>query len=142
MRRAAAPCPMSISATGSQPAARWSTRFASTRSRLSAPRAGPAWSCRKKRCRSGGLGMTGGREVTVAATQFACGRDPAANVDKAEQLVRRAAADGADIILLQELFETPYFCKDQRPDLFALARPASEHPTLAHMAGLARELGV
>jgi N-carbamoylputrescine amidase len=86
--------------------------------------------------------MTGGREVTVAATQFACGRDPAANVDKAEQLVRRAAADGADIILLQELFETPYFCKDQRPDLFALARPASEHPTLAHMAGLARELGV
>ncbi len=63
------------------------------------------------------------RKLTLAATQFACGGDSAGNLDKAEALVRRAAAEGADIVLLQELFETPYFCKDQLAGLFALARP-------------------
>ena len=82
------------------------------------------------------------RKVTVAVTQFACGGDIKANVDKAEALVRQAAGKGAQIVLLQELFETPYFCKDQLHKHFALARPAKEHPTLARMASLARELGV
>ncbi len=82
------------------------------------------------------------RRLTVAATQFACGPDIAGNVDKAEALVRQAAARGAQIVLLQELFETPYFCKDQLQGHFALARPARGHPTLARMASLARELGV
>ncbi len=80
--------------------------------------------------------------ITVAAAQFACGWDVEANIAKAEAMVRRAAARGAQIVLLQELFETPYFCKDQKQELFALARPAEGHPTLARMAGLARELGV
>ena len=44
------------------------------------------------------------RKLTVAAMQFACGPDSAANLDKAETLVRRAAAEGAQVILLQELF--------------------------------------
>jgi len=82
------------------------------------------------------------REVTVAATQFACGADARANVDKAETMVRRAAAAGAKIVLLQELFETPYFCKDQKQEWFALAHPAQDHPTLRRMSGLARELEV
>ena len=82
------------------------------------------------------------RKVMVAATQFACGPDRSANVAKAEALVRQAAARGAGIVLLQELFETPYFCKDQRRAHFALAQPANGHPTLARMAALARELGV
>ena len=82
------------------------------------------------------------RKVMVAATQFACGPDRSANVAKAEALVRQAAARGAGIVLLQELFETPYFCKDQRRAHFALAQPAKGHPTLARMAALARELGV
>ncbi len=82
------------------------------------------------------------REVTVAATQAACGPDRAANVGRAEALVREAAARGAQIVLLQELFETPYFCQDQRREHFALAAPAEGHPTLARMAALARELGV
>jgi N-carbamoylputrescine amidase len=81
-------------------------------------------------------------QVTVAATQFACSEERAANVAKAETMVRRAAADGAQIILLQELFETPYFCKDQRPELFDLARPVEGHPTLDRMARLAAELKV
>jgi len=80
--------------------------------------------------------------VTVAATQFACAPEPDANVAAAERLVRRAAAAGARIVLLQELFETPYFCKDQRRESFALARPADGHPTLERMSRLAAELRV
>jgi N-carbamoylputrescine amidase len=82
------------------------------------------------------------REVTVAATQAACGLDRAGNVDRAEALVREAAGRGAQIVLLQELFETPYFCQDQRREHFALSAPAEGHPTLARMAALARELAV
>ncbi len=80
--------------------------------------------------------------VTVAATQMACGWDRARNLDQAEALVRQAAAAGAQIVLLQELFETPYFCKDQKQELFALARPAEGHPVLERMAALAAELEV
>jgi N-carbamoylputrescine amidase len=80
--------------------------------------------------------------VTVAATQFACGPDIATNVDRAETLVRAAAARGAQIILLPELFETPYFCKDQLAELFDLSRPLDGHPTLERMQRLAGELGV
>jgi N-carbamoylputrescine amidase len=82
------------------------------------------------------------REVTVAATQMACSWDRAANVDKAESLIRKAAGQGAQIILIQELFETPYFCKDQKEELFALAAPAEDHPVLARMSALAAELEV
>ncbi|GIL69127.1 hypothetical protein Vretifemale_117, partial [Volvox reticuliferus] len=53
------------------------------------------------------------RSVVLAATQFACSEDKQANSDKAEQLVRQAAAAGAQIILLQELFERQYWCQVQ-----------------------------
>jgi N-carbamoylputrescine amidase len=86
--------------------------------------------------------LAASREVTVAATQFACASDRASNLDKAESMVRRAAAKGAEIVLLQELFETPYFCKDQLAAHFALAQPAEGNPMLARMAAHARELGV
>ncbi len=80
--------------------------------------------------------------VTVAATQFACDGDKNRNVDKAEKMVRAAAAGGGQVILLQELFETPYFCKDQKQELFALAHPTEAHPTLKRMSRLAAELKV
>ncbi len=82
------------------------------------------------------------RRVTVAATQFACSWDLPTNADKAETLVRRAAAQGANIILVQELFATPYFCIEQRTEYFALAQPREGHPLIARFADLARELGV
>lgn len=82
------------------------------------------------------------RTVTVAATQMACEPDAQANVARAERLVRQAAGPGAQIILLQELFETPYFCKDQNPEYFDLARPAQDNPLLERMAQLAAELQV
>lgn len=82
------------------------------------------------------------REVTVAATQMACTWNQAQNVDRAEALVRDAAGRGAQIVLLQELFETPYFCKDQKQEYFKLAQPAEGHPLLQRMAKLAAELEV
>ncbi|HLG85621.1 MAG TPA: N-carbamoylputrescine amidase [Alphaproteobacteria bacterium] len=86
--------------------------------------------------------MTASRQLTVAAIQMACGHDSAANLAKAEDLVRRAAAKGAGLILLPELFETPYFCKDQLPEHFALARPLDGNPVIARFAAIAKELGV
>ncbi|MGC2857330.1 N-carbamoylputrescine amidase [Novispirillum sp. DQ9] len=80
--------------------------------------------------------------VTLAATQMPCGDDFAANLDRAEGLVRTAAAQGGQVILLQELFETPYFCKDQLADWFDHAREVAGHPVLARFSALAAELGV
>ncbi|HZF26662.1 MAG TPA: N-carbamoylputrescine amidase [Steroidobacteraceae bacterium] len=80
--------------------------------------------------------------VIVAATQMACSWDRDANVAKAEKLVREAARKGANVILLQELFETPYFCKDHNPKYFELARPIEGHPTVARFAKLAKDLQV
>ncbi|MFM2043905.1 MAG: hypothetical protein RLY86_2481 [Pseudomonadota bacterium] len=82
------------------------------------------------------------RQVTVAATQFACSWDKDANVAKAEELIRRAHGQGAQIILIQELFETPYFCIDQKAALFDLAAPVEGNPLLARMCALAKELAV
>lgn len=81
-------------------------------------------------------------KVTVAATQFACATGSEETLDKAEAMVRKAHAQGAQIILLQELFETPYFCKDQDPRYFALARTVEDNPVLARFAALAKELKV
>lgn len=82
------------------------------------------------------------RPVTVAAIQMACGWDAAANIARAETLVREAARRGARIILLPELFETPYFCIEQDARHLNLATPAAENPAVRHFAAVARELGV
>jgi N-carbamoylputrescine amidase len=79
-------------------------------------------------------------QVTVAATQMACGWDRQENIRTAERLVREAKAQGAQIVLLQELFETPYFCQDQRQELFGLAAPVEENPAVLHFQKLAAEL--
>ncbi len=81
-------------------------------------------------------------EVTVAATQMTCTWERGENIARAERLVRAAAAEGAQIILLQELFETPYFCKDIEPGHLALAAPLDENPALKRMRELAAELEV
>jgi N-carbamoylputrescine amidase len=82
------------------------------------------------------------REVTLAATQMACSWEIDANLDRAEGLVRAAAAAGADVVLLQEFFETPYFCIDQDTRHLSLARPVDGHPTVERFRRLAAELGV
>jgi len=80
--------------------------------------------------------------VTVAATQMACSPDPEENMARAEALVREAAGQGADLVLLQEFFSTPYFCKDQLQAHFSLAAPADGHPAIDRFSRLAAELGV
>jgi N-carbamoylputrescine amidase len=82
------------------------------------------------------------RPVTLAALQMACGWDGAANIAKAEKLVREAAARGAQIILLPELFETPYFCIEQDARHLKLARTVEDNPAVRHFGTVARELGV
>ena len=82
------------------------------------------------------------RNVTVAATQMACSWDRPANIARAEKLVRQAAARGAQIILIQELFETPYFCQKPNPDYLQLATTVEENAAIAHFQALARELQV
>ena len=82
------------------------------------------------------------RPITLAATQFACSWDLPANADAAERAIRAAAARGAQVVLVQELFATPYFCITQRAEYLSLAAPAEGHPLIARFAALARELGV
>jgi N-carbamoylputrescine amidase len=82
------------------------------------------------------------RQVIVAATQFACSWDLADNLDRAERLVRAAHARGAQLILLQELFATPYFCIEQDPHSLELAQTADDSPLLRRFGRLAAELGV
>ncbi|GIR05205.1 MAG: N-carbamoylputrescine amidase [Candidatus Pelagibacterales bacterium] len=82
------------------------------------------------------------REVTVAATQMACSNETDKNVSNAEKLVRQAASEGAQIILIQELFESQYFCMDQKEELFELSKPFDNHPTIKKFSLLAKELKV
>lgn len=82
------------------------------------------------------------RQVTIAVTQFACSWDLTANLDRAEALVREAAGEGAGIVLLQELFATPYFCITEQPEHLVLAFPFAGNPLIERFASLARELGV
>ena len=81
-------------------------------------------------------------KVTVAATQMACSWDIEANIKNAEKLVREAAAKGAQIILIQELFEAPYFCIDQSPEHFALAQTVEDSKLIKHFQAVAAELEV
>lgn len=82
------------------------------------------------------------RVVTVAATQMACSWDRHANIANADRLVREAAAKGAQIILIQELFETPYFCQKPNPQYLQLATPVEQNPAIQHFQKLAAELQV
>jgi N-carbamoylputrescine amidase len=82
------------------------------------------------------------RTVTLAAIQFSCTWDRGENVATAERLVRRAAGEGANVILIPELFETPYFCAVQNQRFLELARPLQDHPTIEHFRRVAAELGV
>ena len=82
------------------------------------------------------------RPVTVAATQMSCSWDRADNLARAERLVRQAASQGAQIILIQELFETPYFCQQPNADYLQLATTVEDNPAIRHFQAVARELNV
>ena len=77
----------------------------------------------------------------VGLIQAACARDPNENLAKAEWRIREAAGNGAQIICVEELFRSQYFCREEKAELFDLAE-AIPGPTTASFTGLARELEV
>lgn len=82
------------------------------------------------------------RKVTVAAIQMQCSKVVEENINKADQMVRQAAAQGANIILLPELFERPYFCQERRYEYYAYAKPVMENDAVLHFMEVAKELHV
>lgn len=82
------------------------------------------------------------RNVTVATTQMMCGWDIQQNINTATDLVAKAAKAGANIILLQELFETPYFCQVHDFNYFKLATTVTDNAAIKHFKGLAKALKV
>jgi N-carbamoylputrescine amidase len=80
--------------------------------------------------------------VTVAAIQMQCSTNLEQNLDNAEQKVRQAAAQGAQIILLPELFEREYFCQQRQYAFYEYAHSVEEHPAVQMGVRLARELSV
>ena len=82
------------------------------------------------------------REVTFAATQMACRKNSKDNIDKAINIIESAAKKGANVVLIQELFETQYFCKDQKEELFELAKPFEDNPTIHLMSKVAKDNNV
>ena len=82
------------------------------------------------------------RQVKVAAIQMQCSKNPEENRKKAEKMIRKAAGDGANIILLPELFEREYFCQQRRYDFYHYAKPLEENEAVLMGQRLAKELGV
>ncbi|MDY4849421.1 MAG: N-carbamoylputrescine amidase [Bacilli bacterium] len=81
-------------------------------------------------------------KVKVACTQMSCSWDKENNVLKATELVKKAAKEGANIILLQELFQTPYFCQKEKYEYFSLAETLEDSSLIKHFSSLAKELNV
>ena len=82
------------------------------------------------------------RNVTVAMIQMQCRQDQQENLNKAEEMIRKAAEKGANIILLPELFDRWYFCQQKRYDFYKFAMSVDEHPSVLMGKRLAKELGV
>lgn len=80
------------------------------------------------------------RKVKASAVQMQCTTDVKENINKADLLVRKAAQDGANIILLPELFERQYFCQERRYDYYAFAKPLNENDAVLHFKNVAAEL--
>ena len=82
------------------------------------------------------------RKVKTAAVQMRCENQVQDNIAHAEELVRKAAAEGAQIILLPELFERPYFCQERRYEYYQYAKPVMENEAVRRFRQVARELSV
>jgi N-carbamoylputrescine amidase len=87
------------------------------------------------------MDSTTAAKFRVGLVQMSCAVDPNENLEKAIWRIREAAARGAQIVCLQELFRSQYFCREENAELFALAEPIPG-PTTETLGRLARELGV
>ncbi|SHH69892.1 N-carbamoylputrescine amidase [Butyrivibrio fibrisolvens DSM 3071] len=82
------------------------------------------------------------RNITIATCQMQMSSNVNENIAKADKLVREAAEKGANVILLPELFERPYFCQERRYDYYEYATPLESNPAVNHFKKVAKELGV
>ena len=82
------------------------------------------------------------KPIKIACIQMRCSADRMENIDKAERAVRRAAQQGANLILLPELFERPYFCQERRYEYYEYAEPVRENLAVQHLQKLTAELNV
>ena len=82
------------------------------------------------------------QQVNIAVLQLALGGSMDDNLPRVVSMIRKAARQGAQIILPPELFQGPYFCREEKDAFFAEAWPVDSHPVLEAMIPLARELGV
>lgn len=82
------------------------------------------------------------KNVTVAAVQMYCNRSRQENIDAAEKLVRQAAGQGAQVILLPELFETWYFCQERNYASYKLATEVEKNPAILRFKEVAKELKI
>jgi N-carbamoylputrescine amidase len=80
--------------------------------------------------------------LTIGVVQCALGDGVEANVSRVERLVREAARKGARLVLPPELFEGPYFCREEKDEFFSWAREAEGHPTICRFQDVAKELGI
>jgi len=81
-------------------------------------------------------------KIKVAATQMSCSWEIEENISKAKILIDQAAKKGANIILLQELFQTPYFCIQYDEEIFKLAQTFENNKILDQMSKIAKDLNV
>lgn len=81
------------------------------------------------------------RKVTVAAVQMKCSADRAKNIEKAVEMAEKAAASGANVILLPELFERPYFCQERRYEYYDYAEKTEENAAVKRFRETAKKLG-
>ena len=81
-------------------------------------------------------------KVKLAATQMKCSWEIEDNISKAKELINAAAKKGANIILIQELFQTPYFGIEYDEKIFSLAKPFKDNSVINEMAELAKQLNV
>ena len=82
------------------------------------------------------------KQITAAAIQMYCNRTPSENLETAEKMVREAAAAGAQVILLPELFENRYFCQERNYNSYKLALPLRENPAVCRFRRVAQELRI
>ena len=81
-------------------------------------------------------------KIKVAATQMSCSWELDENIEKAKKIINLAAADGANIILLQELFQSPYFCIQYDEKIFELAQSFENSTLIKEMSGVCKKLNV
>ncbi len=86
--------------------------------------------------------MSASSTIKVASLQLALGGSLQDNVRRVSDMIRQAAGAGAQVILPPELFQGPYFCREEKEEFFSQAWPLGEHPALEAMIPLARELEV